>query len=270
MRWTIGAVSRQGFEALRLSIHGALRIFGADARYAVCVNGLGIAEAQQRTGPVPACVQWHRSGGLPSFMRSHLEDGMAEGAAWKLAPLRLFPDRHEIALDNDCILWDRPIAMQQWLQQEARCLIAADLVLAHGAFTHLTGPQPRNAGIRGFPPGFDLDHALRQVLAMHPIPIRSEQDEQGLQVAALDLAAPAYVVACEDVWLCSPFWPKAPHLGRCGAHFIGLNITSAPWSYFGRPATEVLAANWFGHRRTLYARVGLQEPDDLQPSEHAA
>ncbi len=36
IRWTIGNVSMAGFDALRLSIVGAARCFGASAEYAVC------------------------------------------------------------------------------------------------------------------------------------------------------------------------------------------------------------------------------------------
>ncbi|HEY0442355.1 MAG TPA: hypothetical protein VGD36_19980 [Xanthobacteraceae bacterium] len=258
VRWTVGDVSAHGFESLRLSIWGAVRVFGAQARYSVCVNGLDVGEAHRRTAPVPDFVTWRRCGGLPASIAAHLDAGMAEGVAWKFAPPRLFPDRYELALDNDCILWQMPDAIRRWLDaQDGRCLIAADITLAHGAFTHLTGPQPRNTGIKGLPPGFDLEHAVVSVLDRHPVLLRSELDEQGLQVVAIERAGPAYVVSCEDVWLCSPFWPKAPRLGRCGAHFVGLNMKVVPWSYEGRPALELLQANWLGHRDTLYRRVGL-------------
>ena len=38
VRWTIGDVNPAGFEALRLSIWGACRLFGPEGQYAVCVN----------------------------------------------------------------------------------------------------------------------------------------------------------------------------------------------------------------------------------------
>src|SRR4051812_28383363 len=58
IRWTIGDVSDRGFHALRLSIQGAWRLFGADARYAVCVNTLPLEVVRARTGAVPAPVAW--------------------------------------------------------------------------------------------------------------------------------------------------------------------------------------------------------------------
>src|SRR3954468_23144140 len=97
IRWTIGDVEPNGFEALRLSVWGAWRQFGAAGAYAVYVNSLDVGEAWARTGPLPDGVVWHRAGGLPGFLEAYLDGAMAEGVAWKLAPLRAFPDRYELA-----------------------------------------------------------------------------------------------------------------------------------------------------------------------------
>lgn len=257
VRWTIGDVSPLGFEALRLSIRGARRLFGEDAAYAVVVNSLSLEEARARTGSVPDGVAWQVAGGFPDRLRRWFDDGMAEGVAWKFAPPRCFPDRYEVSLDNDCILWDMPGAMAAWLEEsEPRCLIAADVELAHGAFTGMTRPDPRNAGIRGLPPGHDLEKALLTVLETHAAPLTSELDEQGLQVVALDLGRPAHVVSTAEVSICSPLWPKRPILGRAGAHFVGLNSRDLPWNYYDRPASEWVAENWANHRPELERRVG--------------
>lgn len=261
LRWTIGDVSPRGFEALRLSVWGAHRTFGPQAALTIVVNSLRVAEARARTGDLPARVVWLEAHDCPAFLRARLDAGMAEGVAWKFAPLRVHPDAYELSLDNDCILWDVPAAVARWLDEpRPRCLIAADVKLAHGAFTDLTRPEPRNTGIRGFPPGFDLGAALARVLEAHPVPLQSELDEQGLQVVALDLDRPAHVVSTEDVTICSPFWPHQPHLGRAGAHFVGLNARDLPWRYYDRPASECVAENWARHRAELYTRVGLPGP----------
>lgn len=84
VRWTIGQVSRQGFETLRLSIWGAWKVFGPDARYAVCVNSVPLDAARDRTGDVPAEVAWHDvTDRMPAFLRAHLDGAMAEGVGWK-------------------------------------------------------------------------------------------------------------------------------------------------------------------------------------------
>ena len=151
VRWTIGDASGRGYEALRLAIWGAFRLLGPDAEYVVCVNRIAPDEARRRTGPVPAQVVWRPPGQLPAFLRDLLGDGMAEGVAWKFAPLRLFPERHELALDNDCILWATPAPMQAWLGSDRadQCLLAEDVREGFGQFAELCPPVPRNtAGCR--------------------------------------------------------------------------------------------------------------------------
>lgn len=260
MRWTVGDASPRGFEALRLSLWGALRVFGPEAAYTVCVNTISPARARGRTGPVPGEVEWRVPGELPRALRRFLGPGMAEGVAWKFAPLRLFPDRHELALDNDCIVWEMPEALQAWLQADAACVIAEDVRQGFGHFADLCGPAPRNSGIRGLPPGFDLRDAFLQVLSLRPARLDSELDEQGLQVAAVSLGQAPLVVGLEDVSVCSPFHPHLPDPGRCGAHFVGLNLRHIPWDYYDRPADQWQAEHWARHRPALYRAVGLEAP----------
>jgi hypothetical protein len=197
---------------------------------------------------------------------------MAEGVAWKLAPPRLFPAAHEIAFDNDCILFAMPEAIRAWLSAEngAGCLVAEDVRAAFGSFAGLCGTMPRNTGIRGLPPGFDLEAALEAVFAaVDPATLRSELDEQGMQVAAVSRDRPPFVVSLEDVSICSPFPPHRPELGRCGGHFVGLNMPTLPWHAWGRPAAQSLEEHWVRHRPALYEAVGLAPPESLFPDRLA-
>ena len=259
IRWTIGDVSERGFEALRLSISGAWRIFGPETAYAVCVNSLPLTLARQRTGDVPKAVAWHGCDSkIPSFLRAHLDGGLAEGVAWKLAPLRLFPRRFEIALDNDCVLWAMPEAIRRWLSGsfDRACVLAEDVVAGFGQFAPLCGPAPRNSGIRGLPPGFDLDRALRAVLTTHPVRLVSELDEQGPQVAALSRASPPLVVSLAEVAICSPTPPHLQRLGTCGARFVGINVTRARPFYDGAALSRI-AEHWELWKHDVYGVVGL-------------
>jgi hypothetical protein len=190
---------------------------------------------------------------------------MAEGVAWKLTPLRLFPDRYELSLDNDCILWELPATVARWLDEAApshRCLLAQDVRRAYGKFDALCPALPMNAGLRGLPPQFDLAAALREALdrqrhrSGERLHFTSELDEQGLQAAALSLRGAPLAVTLEEVTVCSPFHPHLPHLGRCGAHFVGLNARHIPWDYHGQPADDCMSAHWSRHRARLHALTG--------------
>lgn len=268
IRWTIGDVSAYGFEALRLSVWGAFRIFGERAAYRICVNTIPLSLARKRTGELPDGVVWQdASEAIPDFLARHLDEGMAEGTGWKLAPLQVFPDRHELSLDNDCILWELPDSIRRWLEDEPgdSCLVAEDVRAYFGRFSALCGSAPRNLGIRGLPPGFDLAAALGSVLREAPGLLVSELDEQGLQMAALARQR-LFVVRLEEVSICSPFPPHLPHLGRCGAHFVSLNAKSLGWSLSGRPAEEHTREHWARHRGALYERVGVA-PSPLMETE---
>ncbi len=263
IRWTIGDVAPDGFEALRLALWGGWRVFGPEAAYVVCVNSLSVEEARERTGRVPTVVEWREaSGSLPAFVRAHVDSGMAEGKAWKFSPLQVFPDLWEISFDNDCILWEMPSSVRAWLAEghPSRCLIAEDVAAGHGVFSGYVGGEPRNAGIRGLPPGFDLERVMAALLRENPVVMTRELDEQGLQVASVSYLSPPRVVGVEEVSICSPFPPHLPEPGRCGAHFVGLNDRSLPWDFEGRPATEFVREHWRRHRASLYARVGIPVP----------
>lgn len=266
LRWTMGDVSDRGFEALRLSIWGAWRVFGPQARYAVCINTVPAPEARARTGPLPQGVHWHEATReLPPFLAEVFGPDMAEGVAWKLAPLRLFPDAYELSLDNDCIVWELPPSIARWLERPDspdQCLMAEDVRPCYGQFAAQCPPLACNAGIRGLPPGFDLDAALREVLAARRsrtggrLRFESELDEQGLQTAALSRVAPLALVSLREVTVCSPFHPHLPELGRCGAHFVGLNARHIAWDYYDRPADAWMTEHWQRHRAELYRRTG--------------
>jgi hypothetical protein len=257
IRWTVGDVSRSGYEALRLSIAGAMRAFGPHARYAVCVNTVPLAEARARLGQLPAAVELRAVGReeIPRFLLERFDAALAEGVGWKFAPLRVFADRFELSLDNDCILWHVPGAVERALEGD-RPVIAADERACFGQFATLCSGSPRNSGIRGVPARLDLEAALRRTLAASGATMRSELDEQGLQVATLEREG-CEVVGTDDVTICSPFPPHSRGLGGAGVHFVGLNAKALPWLQDGRPAHEITRQNFERLRGEIEARVGL-------------
>ncbi|MBV9544775.1 MAG: hypothetical protein JOY61_10390 [Chloroflexi bacterium] len=244
-------MSDNGWRALSLAIAGARRVFGDSAAYAVCVNSVAVDVARSRLGEQARGVELLAvtREDVPASIRACFGDDMAEGVAWKLAPLRVFPDRWELSLDNDCILWDMPAGMRRWLDRgdENQCLLAEDAIALYGQFAKFCGPEPRNAGIRGLPPRFPLEDAFARLLREITPPLHSELDEQGLQVAAVSVFGAPEVVSIEDVSICSPFPPHKLELGRCGAHFCGLNARHFAWQLEGRYAEEWIDKHWRRH-----------------------
>jgi hypothetical protein len=258
VRWTIGDVSAEGFEALGWSIAGAWQMFGGSAGYVVCVNSIAAAEARRLAGDVRADVEWRTSTAaeLPAFLLERLDGAFAEGAGWKLAPPRVAEAAHELALDNDCILWAVPDAIRVWLRAESTgCVVAEDVRAGFGQFAALCGDEPRNAGIRGLPAGFSLTDSIDAVLREYPVRLVSELDEQGLQIAAAMRPGRPLVVTNHEVTICSPFPPHQPDVGSCGAHFVGLNAKALPWSSDGQPASDLIRGKWEALKPGVCARI---------------
>ena len=255
VRWTVGDVSPWGYEALALSIAGALRTFGPSSHYVVCVNTLPLEQAASRLGDVAARVALLSvtRDRVPRFLLDRFDDALAEGVGWKLAPPRVFPECYELSLDNDCVLWDvpRPLARAR---REGRPLLAEDVRTCLGTFAPLCSGAPRNSGIRGLPPRFDLERELRRTLGELDGTLRSELDEQGLQVATMERWS-CDVVSLQEVSVCSPFPPHLPTLGRAGAHLVGLNAKTLPWEKDGRPAHELTREHFERLRGAVAARV---------------
>ncbi len=269
VRWTVGDVSSRGWEALRLSVHCAYRLFGPAAAYSVCLNTVPLETARERVGALPDAVEWRvvTLADLPRELAGRLDPAMAEGVGWKLIPAQLWPGRHELSLDNDCILWERPAALRQFLDRNDATLMAEDVDRCLGQFQDDSAvPGCINSGIRGLPPGFALAPALARTLTAYdqtasgPMLLRSELDEQGLQAAALHRHSNCLVIAKEEVSICSPFWPRQLQPGTCGAHFVGLNSRHLPWHYYDEPGDLVRRRHWDEHRPALYAKAGLPMP----------
>jgi hypothetical protein len=206
-------------------------------------------------------VEWIKvdNDDIPALIRAHMDEAIAEGMGWKFAPIRVFPDLHELTLDNDCILWKLPPAIRLWLESDnpLTSVMAEDVRSCFGQFESFCAPEPRNGGIRGLSPGFNYLNAIESTLREHPVTMRWELDEQGLQTAALQRSSEPLIVTSDEVTICSPFWPHSPNLGECGAHFVGLNAHHIAWSYFDRPADEWMSDHWQKYREILVRNTGI-------------
>lgn len=263
VRWTVGDVSSHGYETLALSIAGATKTFGPDARYVVCVNSVGVETARQRVGPVSDSVEWVDATSLvPAWLAKYAGPGMAEGVAWKFAPVELFADGPSLALDNDVILWSVPDSVRQWYEDGDSFLIAEDVSAHHGQFAAWCAAEPRNSGIRGVPGGFDVDRAIRDLLDRSGVILESETDEQGLQ-AALVTSRKHRLVRLDEVTICGYFRPHRLELGSCGAHFVGVNSRHLPWEWQGRNGVEWIHSFWQYMEPQVHARISADVADTM-------
>lgn len=211
-RWTIGNTTKDGYECLILSIESFLKFYDADV--VVCHN-------------CPAINLATISGRFPLVDQTlHLDCGPKPiGVAWKLYPPRLFPDRHEICIDNDIIFNARIKEIDQFFESSSTLLLAGDS-RTYGRFEkHVPAQFMINSGIYGMPPSFDLERFVKfyagdrwekNALYQHD---KSETfDEQGL--VALALLSHAYYIIIPNTVVTNCEY----HLNEgAGYHFIGLN-----------------------------------------------
>jgi hypothetical protein len=257
VRWTVGDVSAFGFETLRLSIESLSRLLPPGSQFAVAVNNISVAEAQERTGDITPKVQWLSSDDcVPTWLRAQVDAQMAEGVAWKLAPVRVFPNAYEIALDNDVILWRLPEPVVEWLESidKNACVMAQDAQRCLGQFSEHCDSRSINSGIRCISPGLDYESLLRETLEKSGVTLRSELDEQGLQATTLAQLS-LKLVSNEDVTICSAFPMHQHHLGHCGAHFVGLNQKWLPYIIHGIHAHEANQQNWLRLKDQVVERL---------------
>ena len=66
------------------------------------------------------------------------------------------------------------------------------------------------------------------------------------------------------------FLDQAAELGRCGAHFCGLNTRHFGWQLEGRYAEEWIDDHWQLHLPTLCQRVGIDMVRTASPCDRPA
>jgi len=258
IRWIVGDVSARGYEVLAHSITGARAVFGDAPEYVVCVNTIDVNTARARVGRAARLTDWKDCSGLtPTWLRERLDEGMAEGVAWKFAPPRIFPNRHLLSLDNDVVLWRMPASVRAWLDDSRGPLIAEDVRCCYGRFADRCPRQPRNSGITGFPPGWNVEGKLRETIGHERL--TSETDEQGLQVAMIT-AEPHHVVSMREVSICGYFRPHLLEFGSCGAHFVGVNAKRSSSMWAGRSCHQFTYEFWDTNKPEVARLVAQAHP----------
>jgi hypothetical protein len=151
-----------------------------------------------------------------------------------------------------------PDSMRRWLKDGTSLLIAEDVEAHYGNFEPICGPEPRNAGIRGYPPGFDLESRVRALVARCGFAPTHDCDEQGLQAAVVS-SEKHRVVSLDEVSICGFFRPHRLELGSCGAHFVGVNSHRLPWEWEGRSGEQYVHGFWDSRRDEVAQRVAAAE-----------
>jgi hypothetical protein len=213
LRWTMGGVSKQGQRLLRWSVRSVQKVYGDEFDYLICYNNLDPASLADT--------------GLP--LRPQEADALPlppKGVAWKLYPPRVAPDRHEVWLDNDIIIYRRIPGLDDFLRQDNAAVMTEGLERRCGRWDglHPPGGPNLNSGLFGIPPGFDFRAAMMELLNSQGFTSWEDYfDEQGLVALVLKqhFGDRLRVVGNQDISIC--FYNF--YMGRCGCHLSNVNIS---------------------------------------------
>lgn len=214
IRWTIGPIFPKGLDCLKQSIASIKHIFG-DCDLYVFYNQMD--PELIKLIEIDAKI-------IPSDKKSFfLRPTIGYNVHWKLYPPRLDINRHEIFIDNDIILFKKPKAMEDFLNNNDRILLYEGLYKSYGFFQSYFEEKDTqiNSGIFGIPPNYNLEEKCKEACEETGFNTWSGKfDEQGL--IAYTLTKEKYeLIRLKEV-------PIIEHNGclgekQCGYHFVGIN-----------------------------------------------
>lgn len=182
-RWTIGNVSKLGYECLETSIKTMIGLYNYEFEYYICCNNINIQIIREIVGSrsIKIIQQTWNDCPLPIDYKNNFNTSL-----WKFCPARMDIDRHEIVSDNDVVLIKKLPEIEQFLC-DSKILLVEDPIKYQGNFRHLfENNEKYNAGFVGFPPKYDLESALMTTWQENQCPkVINQADEQGLTTATL-------------------------------------------------------------------------------------
>jgi hypothetical protein len=211
VRWTIGQTNSHAVACLCKSIQLWRKLFDNQFEMVVCYNA---------AMPVVNCRLVNQNEFKDSLPFSPFT------TAWKLYPPRLDIESHEIFIDNDLVLYNKPDCIEEFLRTNS-CFITQAWKRSYGKNDSLVPENfTANSGLFGLPPGFDFQKAIIRIGSRW----ETHFDEQGV-VAAIMSKTKANIIPLRDIKVCVP--EEEFGLARVGMHFVGLNNGyTAHWEHF--------------------------------------
>ena len=220
LRYVVGPVTQAGIRSVAISAQNMLRLY-PEFDIILCTNQCEPHPTLKALGlPIIDQSPYTVSSPFPPTPGFHVH--------WKLSPPRFRLDAHEVIMDNDIIIDCRIDELDAFLEQEHACLIYQGLHRLFGQFHDLVDGDLRvNSGIIGLPPQYDFQSELSATARLAKIQAWSDPfDEQGLVAATLSkrpyIMIPMTRVPIVEESSAGEGWNR--HLGKCGTHFVHLNL----------------------------------------------
>jgi hypothetical protein len=211
VRWTIGQVHALGFRTLKEAVNSFTNIYTDTFDYVIAHNSLDESQVNEIA-----------SLGVPLHNVSYNNEIKypPSDSKWKLYPPRMRMDTHEIILDND-ILWFKKLPEIDEFLADSKFLVCDGRKRNLGKFDQYVPKGMRlNSGIVGYPPGFDLQQAISDVLSRESGNFwRHWNDDQGV-LATIILNTNNYIqISQASVSISYPEYNPS----QFATHFCGIN-----------------------------------------------
>lgn len=210
-RWTIGNVTKNGYECLFKSIESFTKLYDVDVL--ICYN-CELSKIENCNFNLFDQNQYANIAKIKPI-----------GVSWKLYPPRIDSFRHEIVIDNDIVFESKVPEIDYFFENDCTLLLEGDS-RTYGRFeNHVPNGYQINSGIYGMPPNFCLKKYVEfycnedwQINAFGQHEGNKTFDEQGLIALSLLDYKKFCIIPAKSITNCE----KQLVLSK-GMHFISLN-----------------------------------------------
>jgi hypothetical protein len=229
IRWTIGNVSKEGIDCLKLCVNKIKKFYGEEFDYFICHNKIDKNK-----------IKWANRHKVELVDQVKYEDSLAikpiRHPCWKLYPPRLNINSYEIFIDNDVVLYKK-IDLDKFIKNNYFFMSEA-IKKNYGTMQSIINKKPYlNSGFFGMPAGFDFQKEINLTIKKFNIKWgNSHFEEQGV-VAHILNKNNCEVIGLEKIYVCSAEQQQDDcydgiKKSEFGLHFVGLNSGDDLWKSF--------------------------------------
>lgn len=213
IRWTIGPVSKWGFEILNESVRCFKKNYPEVRRF-VCFNNISKDKLNKLSNLDVELINQNDYANSLSFP--------PKGPAWPLYPPRLFINEHEMFVDNDVVIYNRVSEIDQFLVSNEMSFFSEGTKRRYGNYDYLI-PQGLkiNSGLFGLCPNFDFASKIELLLKSNIKDYHDHHhDFQGIVAGCLHNCLTTQI-KMSTITLCEP--NQDISYGSSGIHFVVAN-----------------------------------------------
>lgn len=214
IRWTVGQVSKNGLDCLKLCFNKFAKFYKDEFRYFLCFNDVD-----------EKLLDWTKNFNIElidqnSYKESLIINPIKNHSCWKLYPPRIDNNAYEIFVDNDLVLHKKFDFNYFFENNKFFMCEGISPVGAYGTFQDKINYKYKlNAGLFGIPPQYDFQKEINDVLDKNKINWDNDYfEEQGL-VSYILHQKKCEVITLDKIFICFERYK----VGEYGVHFVGLN-----------------------------------------------